>query len=179
MDQVRAFTKYASSFLKRTWSLEDYPVRLRKIGPRVPGSAGLRGQVTWNAQIINWWHMRGVGSTPEVAMESLARRLAGFAASHPLPRPGRGAPLKVELADSTLVEANKQLIDDILERVIGFSATDCLVTDESTLWDFQEGDDNREYFRKISLIYGVDVSDIEPPTLAEIAERIRLDRLGA
>jgi hypothetical protein len=179
MDQVRAFTKYASSFLKATWSLEDYPVRLRKIGPIVRGGPRGRGLVTWNAQIINWWHMRGVGSTPEAAVESLARRLAGFAVSHPLPRPGRGAPLNIEVADSRLVEGHKQLVDDILERVMGFPATDCLVTDESTLWDFHEDDDNREYFRKISLIYGVDVSGIEPPTFAAIAEKIRRDRSGA
>jgi hypothetical protein len=47
-----------------------------------------------------------------------------------------------------------------------------LVTDESSLWDFHDEETNAEYFRKISLLYGVDVSGVEPPTLARIAVRL-------
>lgn len=179
MDQVRAVGRFVASFFKDSWSLEDYPVRVlhRPIDP-----AEERGRLkpfAWTAQIVNWWHMRGDGHTREEALAALQEHFARFRAANPLPRPGRGAALKVEMAPSGVVEANAEIVGDILERVLGFAPSDCLVTDESSLWDFHNGEDNQEYFRKIAILYGVDVSGIDPPRLAAIAERIRRERTGA
>jgi hypothetical protein len=80
--------------------------------------------------------------------------------------------MDLKFAASARVEANADLVADIVRRVIGMEPEDCFVSDESTLWDFHHGEDNTAYQRQISLLYGVDVSDIEPPTLAAIAERI-------
>ncbi len=179
MDQFRAISRFVASFLKDSWSLEDYPVRIlhRPIDPAE--KHGRLKPFAWTAQIVNWWHMRGDGHSRDEAIASLQEHFAKFRADHPLPRPGRGAGLKVEMAPSGVVEANAEIVDDILERVIGCAPGDCLVTDESSLRDFHSGEDNQEHFRKIAILYGVDVSDVNPPTLAAIAERIHRERRGA
>jgi hypothetical protein len=176
MDQVRAAGAFVSSFFKDTWSLRDYPVRIRH---RPGGQIGRLKPFEWTAHVINWWHMRGDGHSRDEALAALQERFSRFQSANPLPRPGRGAALKVEMAASGVVEANADLVDDILERVLGCVPSDCLVTDESSLWDFHSGESNQEYFGKIAILYGVDVSDINPPTLAAIAARIHRDRRGA
>jgi len=50
---------------------------------------------------------------------------------------------------------------------------DCLVTDESSLWDFPGEETNGEYHQKIAGVYGIDISDIESGNLAQIFKRIR------
>lgn len=148
MDQVRAIGRFVASFFKESWSLGDYPVRIlhRPVDPAK--THGRLKPFAWTAQIVNWWHMRGDGHSRGEALASLQERFSRFREANLLPRPGRGAALKVEMAPSGVVEANAEIVDDILERVIGCAPGDCLVTDESSLWDFHSGEDNREYFRK-------------------------------
>jgi hypothetical protein len=120
--------------------------------------------------------MRGDGFTREEAFRELETRFAAFRRDNPLPRPGRGAPLKVELASTTTIDEHHDLVRDLLERVVGMDPDQCLVTDESSLWDFHDGETNEPYVRKIALLYGVDVSGLEPPTLASICQRIKENR---
>jgi hypothetical protein len=159
------------SFSKSEWELSDYPIRVLHRPEVQP--LGRRRPYSWTAQIINWWHMRGDGHTREEAVLQLERRFTAFKIGNPLPRPGRGAPLKVEMASSAVVDEHQDLVADLLERVIGINPSDCLVTDESSLWDFHDGDTNEPYVRKIALLYAVDVSDVEPPTVAAICQKIR------
>jgi len=179
MDQVRAIGRFVASFFKDSWSLDDYPVRILHQPGDPAKKLGRLKPFAWTAQVVNWWHMRGDGHTRDEAFAALQERFSRFREANPLPRPGRGAALKIEIAPSGVVEANAELVDDILERVIGLAPGDCLVTDESSLSDFHTDEDNQEYFRKIAILYGVDVSDIDPPTLAAIAARIHGDRRGA
>jgi len=173
MNQLRALAKFVKSFFKSEWELSDYPLRVLH-RPEVEPS-GRRRPYSWTAQVINWWHMRGDGHTREEALLELERRFTAFKIGNPLPRPGRRARLKVEIASSAVVDEHQELVADLLERVIGMSPRECLVTDESSLWDFHDGETNEPYVRKIALLYGVDVSDVEPLTLAAICQKIRED----
>ena len=64
------------------------------------------------------------------------------------------------------------IVRDLLQRVLHINPDECFVTDESSLWDFHTGNDNQDYIRRIALLYEVDVSDLDPPTLVAIARRI-------
>lgn len=122
--------------------------------------------------------MRGDGDTLDAANADLREQLRRHRDEQgSLPRPGTGRELDLKLATTEKVDLHRELIADILQRVIGVAPGDCFVSDESTLWDFHEREDNAEYQKKIVELYGVDVSDIEPPTLVAIALRIRNRRL--
>lgn len=56
--------------------------------------------------------------------------------------------------------------------MLGVDYDQCFVSDESSLWDFHEQDSNDELYRRIVLLYAVDVSDIEEAKLWRIFERL-------
>jgi len=118
--------KWAQSFGRGEWTLEDDPVRVfhRQADP---SATGRLKPYTWTAQVINWWHMRGDGFSREEALAALQVKFATFQASSSLPRPGRGAPLKFEFASADRVEKNAELLRDMLQRVLGFNPDQCLV----------------------------------------------------
>jgi hypothetical protein len=121
----------------------------------------------------------GDGDTKVEALDNLREQLERHRTDKgSLPRPGTGRELEVTFAATERVEADSELVGDLVRRVIGMDPESCFVSDESTLWDFHHGEDNADYHRKIAILYGVDVSNIEPPTLAAIAERIRQHRAG-
>ena len=84
----------------------------------------------------------------------------------------RESPLKYELASTTEVDKYESVAPDFFETVLGMSRNDCLITDESSLWDFHGETSNEPFYSKILEIYGVDVSDIENGNLAKIFQRI-------
>jgi len=171
MDQLRALWKRLLSYRKKTWTLEDYPIRLYQPA-RVVGALGKRMRlIPWVAQVISWGLMSGQGNTREEALEDLRRHLEAWRANggH-LPRPGTGAP--VEFAASNSVSKYEDIARDFLERILGLNYDECFISDESSLWDFHVGQRNDEYYRKIAIIYGIDVSDVEGATLWKIFERI-------
>jgi hypothetical protein len=174
-NQAKALGKFVQSFHTREWDVDDYPLQVIDRG-HVESLGRLKG-FRWTVQIINWLHMRGDADTKDAAFEELRQQLERHRTeTGSLPRPGTGRKMELKFAASERVEANSDLVADIVRRVIGMEPEDCFVSDESTLWDFHHGEDNAAYHRKIILLYGVDVSDIEPPTLAAIAERIRQQR---
>ena len=70
MKQNRAWVSRLWSYRKRTWTLEDYPVRLfRRSRPRKDFRHG-RLKIVWRAEIIKWW-LAGHGDTEENALASL------------------------------------------------------------------------------------------------------------
>ena len=177
LDHARALGKFVLSFRKRAWTINDYPVKVTDRGAVEP--MGRLQPFRWTAQIINWLHMRGDADTRESALLELQRRLDEHVREQgSLPRPGTGRELEIKFAAAERIEANYELVAEILRRVIGMEPENSFVSDESTLWDFHQGEDNAEYFRKILLVYGVDVSDVEPPFLWVIAERIAKHRAG-
>lgn len=170
-DQAKALQTFVFSFRKHEWTIGDYPLKVTDHGP-VEAKGRLKS-FRWTAQIINWLHMRGDADTRQGALLDLQDRLDGHLRERgSLPRPGTGRKLEVKFAAAERVEANHDLVADVVRRVIGMEPENCFVSDESTLWDFHHGDNNAEYIRKILLLYNVDVSDLDPPFLWAIAERI-------
>ncbi len=92
-----------------------------------------------------------------------------------MPRPGTKVPL--EFAPSDRVYADPELADDFIRRVLGLDWA--FVSDQSSLWDFHTGETNEALVAKISLLYGVDVSDIESGNIAAILGRIAPRRGGS
>ena len=129
--------------------------------------------IAWTDQVINWWQMAGHGDTRDQALANLRVSFETFRSRHDvLPRPGSGAPL--EFASSHLVERYETLARDFLQRLLGLNHDDCFISDQSSLWDFNGGDSNDTLYRKISDLYGVDVSDVDSARLGKILEKIAL-----
>ena len=80
------------------------------------------------------------------------------------------------MAPSDRIEANDEVVPDFVQKVLGYEPGDCLLTDESSLWDFHDEEDNAEYQRKTLFLYGISISDIDPPYISAIAERLRNSR---
>jgi len=170
-DQIKALWRLLLSLRKRDWDLDDYPLRVTDRGLVEP--VGRLKPYRWTVQIVNWLHMRGDGDTLDAALAGLRQELERHRQEvGSLPRPGTGHALQLPFAPTEQVEAHYDTIADIVRRVFDMDPGDCFVSDESTLWNFHDGESNEEYHKKIAELYGVDVSDIEPPTLAAIAQRI-------
>ena len=162
MDKLKALYKYASSFYKGTWDLEDYPVRLKQQGrddPKIP---------MWSAQVINWWVLSGLGSTKKEAYESLRESLNAAKESRDcLPRPGTKVPIEFESGDE--IDKYWAVASRLIDEVLGHNPEDVFVSDGSSLWDFTGEDSLKEYYDKIHQVFGVDVSHIESGNLVEIS----------
>jgi predicted RNase H-like HicB family nuclease len=178
-ETLTATWKFCLSFTKRHWDLADYPTVIRRQAPR-SGASTDREAPPYAATIVNWWVMTGLGNTPEEAMQELASQFAGIEGDwqqkgKPMPRPGTKVP--IEFAPSGRVYADFELADDFIRRVLGLDWA--FVSDESSLWDFHTGETNDALVAKISLLYGVDVSDIESGNIAAILGRIAPRRGGS
>jgi hypothetical protein len=172
LDQLQALKKFVLSFRKRRWTIDDYPLRFIDHGPAE--TVGRKKSFRWTAQIINWLHLQGGADTREGALVALQHHLDEHLHEHgSLPRPGTGRKLELKFASTERVEANYELVADILQRVIGLEPDKCFVSDASTLWDFHDREDNTAYVDKIILLYNVNVEDVDPPFLWAIAERIK------
>jgi hypothetical protein len=171
VDQPRAWVKRLLSYRKTTWTIGDYPVRLRRQDVESMGPPGRFKPIVWTAQVINWWQLAGHGDTKDEALANLRINFENFRNSHDvLPRPGTGAPL--EFAPSHLVDQHEVLARDFLGRVLDLNYDECFISDQSSLWDFHERDSNDALFRKISDLYGVDVSDVDGAKLGDILAKI-------
>ena len=70
------------------------------------------------------------------------------------------------------VFAHYALVLDFLTRVAGVEPYQCFISDGLTLWDLHGGPSNLPFFVRTYQVYGVDISDIDPPYVCAIAERI-------
>ena len=137
MHRFKAAGKYIASFFLSEWRLEDYPLKTTFRGSAVED--GRRKPLAWTVQVINWWHMRGDGDTQERALENLRERLVVHKAKYgTLPRPGRGAELEVEFAQSDRIQRYEDIAAHFFPAVLEREYGDCLVSDESSLWDFYD-----------------------------------------
>ncbi|MGA2086643.1 MAG: hypothetical protein ABSG60_14120 [Terracidiphilus sp.] len=162
--------RFLLSFRKRKWSLEDYPIVVRKQShsSQPLGKTGQWTLAAYHAQIVNWT-LSGSGETAAAAMESLRERFNHARENRPLmPRPGTRVP--IEFASRKRIEANSALAAEFLESVLGHG--EAWISDESSLWDFALGHSLDDYYAKIRALYDVDVSDVPGGNLAGIIERI-------
>jgi hypothetical protein len=84
----------------------------------------------------------------------------------------RKSPLKFELASTTEIDKYEILATEFFEKVLDINRNECLMTDESSLWDFHGEMSNDSFYSKILEKYGVDVSDITDGNLVKIFQRI-------
>lgn len=164
--------KWLLSFLKREWTLRDYPVRIKaqEFDPTLEGSRYT--QSPYWAIIVNWGLTAG-GEDKNDAIRNLEVALATVSEKRRregrhMPRPGTSVP--VEFASQDEVLRHPELMDDFVVRVLELEWA--LISDESSLWDFHSAKDNSHYIAKIQEVYGVDVSDIESAKLYLILDRI-------
>jgi len=171
---MKALVKYLASFFKPDWTLADYPVWFRHF--RIEESEADRGwrSTPWTAQVIHWPLMFGCGQTKDEAYADLQQRFDEHkGGGRALPRPGTRVRLEFELAPTVEIERYEPLACEFFEQILVINYHECLVTDESSLWDFHDEKTNESYHHKIVEVYGVDVSDIESGNLVQIFQRIR------
>lgn len=177
MQKIRAIFSWLLSFRKTNWTIDDYPIRLRKQVVEPYEQHGRLKPVVWSAQIINWWQMAGHGETEDAAFANLRENFERFREAHErLPRPGTGAPL--EFSSANLIEQHEEIARDFLIRILNLNYDECFISDESSLWDFHCEDTNEEYYRKIVQTYDIDVSDVPGAKLGLIFERIATKQTG-
>ncbi|MDQ3665857.1 MAG: hypothetical protein M3410_04500 [Acidobacteriota bacterium] len=70
------------------------------------------------------------------------------------------------------IDKFESIAPDFFERVLDMDRDDCLITDESSLWDFHGERSNDPFYSRILEVYGIDVSDVEKGNLAKIFKRI-------
>src|ERR1700686_3335333 len=141
-NKFRAWWKWFLSLLKRDWKLSDYPISVRDheidtsyVGTRLK-------QHRYTAQIVNWWVVSGGGNTKLEALQELPKIFVTVKAEKAkdgkkLPRPGTH--VEIEFASRDRVDAHAELAEDFIRRVLKLDWA--LVSDESSLWDFNRFDD--------------------------------------
>jgi hypothetical protein len=160
---------YLRSFFRRPWTLEDYPVVVRRQDlPRADaGMPAIVRDLPPYVAMVDGMMIAGVGDTPDAARAQLAQRFEDYRASHDrLPRPGTQAP--ITFASTARLEAHGTLRDEFIERVLHMEPDQVFVSDASSLSEFPE--DNEEYGRRIMLLYGVDIdglADDKFPTILD------------
>ena len=80
--------------------------------------------------------------------------------------------MNLELASTVDVDKFESIAPEFFERILDMDRNDCLITDESSLWDFHGERSNEPFYSKILEVYGIDVSDVEKGNLAKIFQRI-------
>jgi hypothetical protein len=173
-EQIYTIFKYLLSYRSKSWKFADYPIRVKKRDAAESINRRLK-RVLWTAQIINWWQVAGYGVTREEALKRLQENFARFQKMHnSLPRPG--TIVRYKLVTVGLVDKHKDLARDFLTRILDQDYDSCFISDKSSLWDFHANRGNDEYYKKIKLFYGVDVSNVEDANLGRILEQIASSR---
>ena len=80
-----------------------------------------------------------------------------------------GKDVELELAPHSAIDALGELPYEFLYKVFKIKAA--LITDQSSLWDFEK--ERPAVIYGIKLLYGVDVSDIDSGNLVEVLHRIK------
>jgi hypothetical protein len=137
-----------------------------------------RGGAGW-VELLTMRSDRSVGSDLDAAVEE-AKRLLAQRVSDRHERMVREAQADVErlreaaldgnieFAPTTRVNADAELLDDFIRRVLRMDPAWTLVTDASSLDEFPEA--MEVYAERIREVYGVDVGALEDPLLATMLE---------
>ena len=122
--------------------------------------------------------MAGSGDSKGRAYQNLKRNLATYWSEHgALPRPGSRVAL--EFAASDAISRYEEIARDFLPRVLNISFESCLLTDESSLADFEVLEPGAEYTSRIKELYGIEVEELPDAKLVSIFRRIHASRTGS
>jgi len=170
VNYLRRLLAYVLSFRKKDWSVRDYPIRFRRQRDA--------SHPKWLAQIPGWWAMTGIGDTREEALRELEQSIDGYRERKgALPRPGTEVP--IEFAPFEVVSRHEDLAREFFSPIVGMDYDDCLITDESSVWDFPVELTANDLARKVLLVFGTDIGDLaENGNIAAILERIAAHRRG-
>ena len=87
--------------------------------------------------------------------------------------------LKIEFASTKKISLYEEIAADFLERIFDMDRRSCLISDESSLWDFRTHQSKKAIWRRIQETYGLDVSDVADGSLVIIFKRIDWQRRPA
>ena len=166
--QLRAFWARAASYLKKDWTLDDYPIYVRFNPIPEPARSGRLKPLPWFASIVNWPGPSGGGDSKAEALAAIRKNFDEFKLNNKLPRPG--TKVQVRFSSTKRIDCHGALADDFIQRVLGLDWA--WISDDSTLFDFHTTETNDHLFEKIRSVYDVDVSDVSSGNLAEILDRI-------
>ncbi len=165
---LRRAYKYLTSFLKKDWSFNDYPIRI--VQQKIPESEGQFKTIPWTVNVIWWFRISGHGDTKEEALTQARQAFDDYKKeNNTLPRPGTRVPFQIASTDK--IDKHDNLFDDFNNKILGFNGP-VFVSDESSLWDFCMDDTLDEYFDKILHVYHVDVKNVEGANLVKILNKI-------
>lgn len=107
---------WLSSFVRSEWSPHSYPVVTRR-------QCDADSKEEWRVAILHWPGPVGLGSTEAEARAALSMELENIAVmrrstGEAMPRPGTVVPVQFASTDS--VAADRALLDDFIERALGF-----------------------------------------------------------
>jgi len=87
---------------------------------------------------------------------------------------------RIEFAPTDELDMFRSLADEFMEEIFSMEPGSYLITDESSLWDFEGVEDLEmpDIHRKIRDVYGVDVCDIVSGNLVEVFARIHRHTYG-
>jgi hypothetical protein len=168
--KLLAAMKYLASYFRSDWTLDDYPIRVRKQEDNLQ-SIGRFKPVLWDAQIVNWWQLTGSGDTKDEAIANLNEHFNEYKRRHKtVPRPGTLVP--IQFAPTNEIAKYTTIARDFFEKILEMDFDTCFISDRSSLWDFPTTEDEARVFELIEHIYKVDVSDIRTGNLAQIFKRL-------
>jgi len=84
--------------------------------------------------------------------------------------------LKIEFASTKKISQYEEIAAEFLESIFNMTRCDCLISDESSLWDFRTDQSKKAIWRRIQATYGLDVRDVADGNLATIFKRIDWQR---
>jgi len=163
VDWLRAAYKYLMSFSKTDWQLEDYPVRVVSQTPSSDSAA----LPPYCAQIINSW-LVGQGDNPTAALADLRKNLELARANGSLPRPGSRP--KIWFASSDQIDRHGEFAYYFVEQIARVRPV--FLSDETTLGDFFGDEEVEQAYRKIALLYGIDVREMTYEPLWRVIDAI-------
>lgn len=167
MTLLRRLIAFVLSFRKRDWTVHDYPVHFRlQDEPRL-----------WVAR-IHGWAMLAAGETKEEALQELQKLIDDYRdGGEPLPRPGTSVPIR--FGEIQFLSRHEDLARELFPPILGYDYDDCLITEQSSVWDFPVEFRAEELARKVLLVFDTDISDLaEEGNIAAILDRIAAKRGG-
>jgi hypothetical protein len=166
---------FVRSFFRRTWTLDDYPVVVRRL-PRPAPDEQLPRPMRGLAPVpylafIDGLYVLGFGNTAEQARAGLAENFRAYCANRSsLPRPGTKRPRGSMLVNHDRIRAHGSLRDDFIARVLRLDPRQTFISDLSTLGDFLE--ERAEYNRRTTLLYGIDLDALPDDKIITILDAI-------
>lgn len=164
MKQLNRIAKYVSSFVKRSWKFEDYPIVLVNQNDK----QAIDGLPNWVAR-IDGWAICGLGDTQEEAVRDLRSRFDDYRSSRSLPRPGKRIPL--EFGKASEIGRHGEFAYEFIETVVGIRPL--FMSDGTSLSDFDGETPIEEVRATIKEAYGVDSASYESEPLWKLLDAVK------